>query len=166
MLRIVGVFEKPVAAMAVGVTLCVATVSVFVAALVLSNTDRLNEKRAELLDLQATVELTTAESNEETGEKQPGEAGSESPANETKIEQDATGEDSVTFSSSHLVATSPEDTNFLLGMLCVVGQTQPDDGASATATSHTEEVARLQDENKSLREELAVFRQEKGGQQV
>ena len=46
LLRIVGMFERPAAALAVGTLLCIATSSVFVAALVLANMDRLKEKRA------------------------------------------------------------------------------------------------------------------------
>ena len=73
----------------------------------------------------------------------------------------STGEAST---GSRLVATSPEGSNFLLGMLCVVGK-QPDDAASATATAtHAEEVARLRDEIASLREEVAGLRKENGGQ--
>ena len=43
LLRIIGMFEAPIAAAAVGALLCFATVSVFVSALVLANRDRLNE---------------------------------------------------------------------------------------------------------------------------
>lgn len=75
MVRIAGLFEKPAAATAIGVLLCVATVAVFVSALVLANIDRLNEKRAEQSNLNTAeaVELTIKESENETGEKEPEE---------------------------------------------------------------------------------------------
>ena len=67
MLRIVGVFAKPVAAAAIGAVLCVATVAVFVTALGLANMDRLNEKK--LPGLKASVESTIDESTGATVEK-------------------------------------------------------------------------------------------------
>ena len=47
LLRIAGMFEREVAAMFIGVVLCLASVTVLVAALWLANADRLNEQRAE-----------------------------------------------------------------------------------------------------------------------
>ena len=159
MLRIVGVFKRPIAATAIGITLCVATVSVFIAACVLANTDRVKEKRTELSDLhKASIELTTVEPNEETDEKDRGDAiltqGREFPVHEEKVEQpDATGGEGAEAASSRLVATSPKDSNFLLEMLCIDGQTQPDDATVADG---------LRKENVTLREEIARLRQEKG----
>ena len=159
MLRIVGVFKKPIAATAIGITLCVATVTVFIAACVLANTDRVKEKRAELSGLhKAPVELTTVEPNEETDEKDRGDAiltqGREFPVNEEKVEQlDATGGEGAEAASPRLVATSPKDSNSLLDMFCVVGQTQPDDATVADD---------LRKENVTLREEIARLRHEKG----
>ena len=136
MLRIVGVFVKPAAATAIGILLCVATVAVFAVALILANGDRLAEKRANT----TLGEPTTSEDpNDETGEREqsggveagPSVQGRESPANEEKVEQpDATAGEEGSVTASRLVATSPED-NFLLGMLCAVGQTQPDDTTEA-----------------------------------
>ena len=60
LLRIVGLFVREVAAAVVGTLLCVATVVVFMGALVVANNDRLNEKRAEQRrdDGDTQVELT------------------------------------------------------------------------------------------------------------
>ena len=134
MLRIVGVFVKPAAATAIGILLCVATVAVFAVALKLANGDRLAEKRAANTTL---GDPTSEDPNDETGEREqaveagPSVQGRESPANEEKVEQpDATTGEEGSATASRLVATSPED-NFLLGMLCAVGQTQPDDTTEA-----------------------------------
>ena len=78
-----------------------------------------------------------------------------------------TGEEGATAvaSSSRLAETSPEDSNFLLGMLCVAGPTQQPDEATATSSVHADENARLREENASLREEIArLLRLEKAGQ--
>ena len=92
MLRIVGVFAKPVAAAAIGAVLCVATVAVFVTALGLANMDRLNEKK--LPGLKASVESTIDESTGATVEKDSADMieagpsqGHECPADEEKVEQ-------------------------------------------------------------------------------
>ena len=62
LLRIVGMFERPAAALAVGTLLCIATASVFVATLVLANADRLEEQRA--AQRRSTLnELSTETSN-------------------------------------------------------------------------------------------------------
>ena len=58
LLRIVGMFQRPAAALALGTLLCIATACVFVVALVLANVDRLKEKysarrRADLNELSA-----------------------------------------------------------------------------------------------------------------
>ena len=93
MLRIAGVFQKPVAAIAIGVILCVATVSVFVLALLLANIDRLNEKRAEQLDLNTPVSSnsgpTAEDSNDASGEEESGEieAGASSQGRESQAER-------------------------------------------------------------------------------
>ena len=75
MIRIVGVLQKPVAATAIGVLLCIATVSVLVAALLLANTDRLNEQCAELSDSNKapSVELVVEQADDESVKKEPGE---------------------------------------------------------------------------------------------
>ena len=143
MLRIAGVFDTPVAATAIGVLLCVATVTVFVIALLLANTDRLNEKRAEFLELNnSPVYLKAEESNEESGEKEPGEVeagpsrGRESPANEEKIEAL-----DITCSS-----TSPWSSILSIGSgtLCAAETAEEDDSKpAATAQARFDELASL-----------------------
>lgn len=53
LLRIAGMFVKPVAAAIAGTLLCVSTLGVFVIALALANNDRRAEARAERADLSA-----------------------------------------------------------------------------------------------------------------
>lgn len=93
MLRIVGVFNNPVAATTIGLLLCVATAAVFVAALILADMDRRNDKHAKYSDSNEMPTVVSAEeSNNETSEKEPEEVeagqsqGHESPAEEEKIE--------------------------------------------------------------------------------
>ena len=75
LLRIVGLFEREVAATALGTLLCLATVAVLVIALVLANVDRIREKRAELSDVEETPPpsaLTIERSdNDESGGGEP-----------------------------------------------------------------------------------------------
>ena len=92
LLRIVGVFEKSVAATTIDVLLCAATVAVFVTALMLANEDRMTAMRAELLDLnEEPVDPTLEDSDDETAEKEPEEVeagpslGRESPASKETI---------------------------------------------------------------------------------
>ena len=62
LLRIAGMFEREVPGAIVGTLLCVATVAVFVIALWLANTDRLNEQRA----ARSTTENTNDDDNSST----------------------------------------------------------------------------------------------------
>lgn len=94
MLRIVGMFARPVAATAIGVLLCVATVAVFVTALLLANTDHRNEQHTGPSDSDTTSGgLTTEQQTDEAGEIDLGEIeagpsqGRESPTDEEKVEQ-------------------------------------------------------------------------------
>ena len=142
MLRIAGVFVRPVAAMVIGVLLCVATVAVFVLALVLANTDRRNEKRAGRSDSnEEVVELTTGQPADGTGEKDPGEIeagpsqGRESPIdNEEKFEQRP---DELPWSSILSIGT---------GALCGA-ETADDDavsGSSGEASADDSSVRRIE----------------------
>jgi len=111
LLRLVGMFEREAAAMAVGVFLCVASLSVLVAALVLANNDRLKEQRAgrrgsmsntpinQQLNESASnveIELVTlgpdAASEEEqadaNGQKTPGLLQGRSASGDEKVEED------------------------------------------------------------------------------
>ena len=111
LLRLVGMFEREAAAMAVGVFLCVASLSVLVAALVLANNDRLKEQRAgrrgsmsntpinqQLNESASNVEIelvtlgSDAASEEEqadaNGQKTPGLLQGRSASGDEKVEED------------------------------------------------------------------------------
>ena len=154
MARIVGVFQRPAAATAIGVVLCVATVGVFVAAVALANIDRLNEKRAEQPDSNTAsgVELTTmrtaavklitkAPKNETTDDKEPEEVeaglsqGRESPVNEEKAEQlDANPSSTLPWSAILSIGR---------GTLCGTESTEDDSTSVPTAQASFEKLASL-----------------------
>ena len=73
LLRLSGMFQRIVAAAIVGTLLCVASVAVFVVALHLANTDRINEKRAEQQDA-IVPDSSTIMTGDEQGDEQGGDS--------------------------------------------------------------------------------------------
>ena len=154
MLRIAGVFEKHVAATAIGVILCVATVSVFVVALVLANIDRLNEKRAEQSD--SNKESAEQNSCDETGEKDPEEIeagssqqGCESPdgtSDEEKFEQE----------DAHASSALPWSSILSIGGSVLCGAGPADNTVSETAGNGADEATALMQQIGKLSKELAT----------
>ena len=144
-LRINGVFVTPVAAVSIGVLLCVATVAVFVTALLLANADRLVEKRAERSEVnKATTELTITGSNNETGEPEPGEVeaggpsqeGRESPAVvEEKVDEEADEKPSPALPWSSILSIGS-------GTLCGA-ETAEDDSTTPGAQASFDKLASL-----------------------
>ena len=68
LLRLGGIFQKPLAAAVLGTLLCICTLGVFVSAVVLANNDRLAGDRAKRTDVSDSFELdntTTTQANEE-----------------------------------------------------------------------------------------------------
>lgn len=161
--RIIGVFEKPAAATAIGVLLCVATVAVFVTALVLANMDRLNEKHTEQPDSSpvAAVEITIKESENETGEKEPEEVEA-GPSHSRELPADAADEEKLEEGgdTTSLVQTPAAQDANIFGVLCGGGQqSQMEDTTTMAVTgTHAEEIVRLREENARLRKENAIQR--------
>lgn len=137
MIRIVGVIQRPNAAVAIGVLLCVATVAVLVVALVLANLDRLNEKRAEQRSDSNTapaVELTTIVdlSGETSSEQEPEQGIEAGPSHETCMPptDDAANKDTAVDAESDVKPPSalplPSILSIGSGILCGEGTTADD----------------------------------------
>ena len=73
LLRVLGMFEREATAVVTGVVLCMATVTVFVTALVLANADRLSEERAERQETEEEIELPTLNNKNTASEENESE---------------------------------------------------------------------------------------------
>ena len=124
MLRITGMFQTEIAAVTTGVLLVVATVAMFVAALVLTNEDRLKEQRA-----------YRSESNSENDENASEEI--DAPQTTHDIDVEAREDNAKVEDSGAASGSFPWQWLILGSSLC--GAQPEDDGTPAPSSPRTAE---------------------------
>ena len=127
LLRLGGIFQKPLAAAVAGMLLCIASVGVFVTAVVLANNDRLAEVHAVRRSMDAPPTSGATVENNQCSKEEPKALGASSPEENAKVDE-----------ATKVVGASMEQqpwSSLFSGALC--GADTDDDTHAATAIEVT-----------------------------